>query len=173
MHVRVRLFAALRERAGSGSVEVDLPDGAVVGDVWSVLDLGAEPPGLLFAVNRGYAERPAALSAGDEVAVIPPVSGGSGKAASGSEPQGVFRLSEQALSVEDALAQVRGDGAGAEVGGVVGQEGHDHREPHHVHERGDEKNQEPGQGRRAISASTSVNSRGARESRSTPPRVTR
>jgi MoaE-MoaD fusion protein len=113
MHVRVRLFAALRERAGSGSVEVDLPDGAVVGDVWSVLDLGAEPPGLLFAVNRDYAERTAALSPGDEVAVIPPVSGGSAKAASGSEPQGVFRLSEQALSVEDAVAQVRSDGAGA------------------------------------------------------------
>ena len=101
MNVRVRLFAALRERAGSGSVEVELPDGAVVGDVWSALELGDEPPGLLFALNRGYTERGATLSTGDEVAVIPPVSGGA------------FRLSEQPLSVEDAVAEVRTDEAGA------------------------------------------------------------
>ena len=55
MHVRVRLFAALRERAGSGSVEVELPDGAVLGDVWPLLGLGDEPDGLLYAVNRSYA----------------------------------------------------------------------------------------------------------------------
>lgn len=101
MKVRVRLFAALRERAGSGSVEVDLPDGAAVGDVWPALSLGAEPPGLLFAVNRSYAERGERLVAGDEVAVIPPVSGGD------------FRLSEAPLSLEDAVAQVRVDDAGA------------------------------------------------------------
>ena len=91
----------LRERAGSGSVEVELPDGAVVSDVWPALALGSEPPGLLFAVNRGYAERGAQLSPGDEVAVIPPVSGGD------------FRLSEEPLSIEDAVAQVRSDDAGA------------------------------------------------------------
>jgi len=99
--VRVRLFAGLRERAGTGSLDVELPDGSVVGDVWSALGLGDEPPGLLFALNRGYAEKSAALSAGDEVAVIPPVSGGG------------FRLSEEPLSVEDAVAEVRSDDAGA------------------------------------------------------------
>ncbi|MGH3077989.1 MAG: molybdenum cofactor biosynthesis protein [Gaiellaceae bacterium] len=101
MHVRVRLFAALRERAGSGSVEVDLPDGAVVGDVWPALDLGDEPSGLLYAVNREYAASEVMLSAGDEVAVIPPVSGGD------------FRLSETPLSVEGAVDEVRSDDAGA------------------------------------------------------------
>jgi MoaE-MoaD fusion protein len=101
MNVRVRLFAALRERVGSGSVELELPDGAVVGDVWTALELGDEPRGLLFAVNRDYAERGAALAAGDEVALIPPVSGGA------------FRLSGEPLSVEDAVAEVRSDEAGA------------------------------------------------------------
>jgi molybdopterin synthase catalytic subunit len=99
--VRVRLFAALRERAGSGSVEVELSEGAVVGDVWPALDLGDEPPGILFAVNRAYAERDVALSDGDEVAVIPPVSGGD------------FRLSEEPLSIDAAVAEVRTDDAGA------------------------------------------------------------
>lgn len=101
MNVRVRLFAALRERAGSGTVELELPDDAVVGDVWPALDLGAEPPGLLFALNRAYAEPGSLLSAGDEVAVIPPVSGGG------------FRLSEQPLSLEDVVAEVGADGVGA------------------------------------------------------------
>ena len=101
MTVRVRLFAALRERAGSGELELELPEGSSVGDVWAALGLGDEPPGLLFARNRTYAERTQVLEPGDEVAVIPPVSGGS------------FRLSEEPLSVEDAVAEVRSEDAGA------------------------------------------------------------
>ena len=99
--MRVRLFAGLRERAGASSLDVDLADGAVVSDVWPALGLGDEPPGLLFAVNKAYSERTASLAAGDEVAVIPPVSGGS------------FTLSEDALSIEAAIAEVRTDDAGA------------------------------------------------------------
>jgi len=79
---------------------VELPDGAVVGDVWPALSLDGEPPGLLFARNRAYAERGEPLSEGDEVAVIPPVSGGS------------FRLSDEPLSLESAVAEVRNDEAG-------------------------------------------------------------
>ena len=112
MKVRVRLFAALRERAGSRSVDLELPDDAVVADVWGKLGLGEEPEGLLYAVNRGYADKGAQLSPGDEVAVIPPVSGGE-RAPSGSEPQGRFLLSETPLSIEDAVAEVRSDEAGA------------------------------------------------------------
>jgi molybdopterin synthase catalytic subunit/molybdopterin converting factor small subunit len=99
--VHVRLFAALRERAGSGDVEVDLPDDAVVADVWTALRLGDEPRGLLFAVNRAYAGRATALGPGDEVALIPPVSGGD------------FRLSDEQLSLEAAVAEVRSSDAGA------------------------------------------------------------
>jgi molybdopterin synthase catalytic subunit len=101
MNVHVRLFAALRERAGSGTLELELGDGATVGDVWPALGLGTEPPGILYALNRAYVERQSPLSSGDEVAVIPPVSGGD------------FRLSEQPLSVEDAVAEVRDHAAGA------------------------------------------------------------
>jgi MoaE-MoaD fusion protein len=101
VQVNVRLFAALRERAGAPRVEVDLVDGAVVGDVWPRLGLGDEPPGILYAVNRAYADRDAELSAGDEVAVIPPVSGGD------------FRLSAEPLSVDAAVAGVRVGAAGA------------------------------------------------------------
>jgi MoaE-MoaD fusion protein len=99
--VRVRLFAGLRERAGSGALDVELPDGATVADVWPLLDLGDEPAGLLYARNRAYVDRTVPLSAGDEIAVIPPVSGGD------------FRLSGEPLSVDAAVAEVRDDGAGA------------------------------------------------------------
>ena len=101
MKVDVRLFAALRERAGSARVAVELVDGATVGDVWPLLALGDEPPGMLYAVNRAYADRAEELSEGDEVAVIPPVSGGD------------FRLSEERLSVDATIDEVRDDGAGA------------------------------------------------------------
>jgi len=76
MRVTVRLFAGLRERAGSAERELELPDGARVADVWAPLGLGEEPEGLLYAVNKEYAPTPRRLSDGDEVALIPPVSGG-------------------------------------------------------------------------------------------------
>ena len=101
MNVRVRLFAALREQAGTGRLELDVPEGATVGDVWSRLGLGGEPAGLLYALNREYVDRTSALSPDDEVAVIPPVSGGD------------FRLSETPLSLDGVVAQVRDEEAGA------------------------------------------------------------
>jgi molybdopterin converting factor small subunit len=69
--VTVRLFAGLRERAGWSRREVNA---ATVADVWPALGLGDEPAGLLYAVNKEYAERDRALAPGDEVALIPPVS---------------------------------------------------------------------------------------------------
>jgi molybdopterin synthase catalytic subunit/molybdopterin converting factor small subunit len=98
VRVTVRLFAGLRERAGWSTREVEAE---TVADVWPALDLGDEPGGLLYAVNREYAERGQALADGDEVAVIPPVSGGA------------FRLSNEPLSVEAAMDEVRDDRAGA------------------------------------------------------------
>jgi MoaE-MoaD fusion protein len=101
MEVHVRLFAGLRELAGTGSVSVELEEGAVLGDVWTALDLGGEPSGLLYAVNRAYMTRDARLGPGDEVALIPPVSGGA------------FALVEGPLSLERAIEEVRSDEAGA------------------------------------------------------------
>jgi molybdopterin synthase catalytic subunit len=98
MPVRVRLFAGLRERAGWSQREIDA---ATVADVWRALDLGNEPEGLLYAVNREYAERQRPLNDGDEVALIPPVSGGA------------FLLSEEPLSLDRVVDEVRSDDAGA------------------------------------------------------------
>ncbi len=101
MNVRVRLFASLREQAGAGTLEIELADRATVADVWPRLGLGGEPSGLLYARNRAYVDRTELLSEGDEVAVIPPVSGGD------------FRLSADPLSVDAAVTEVRDDSAGA------------------------------------------------------------
>jgi MoaE-MoaD fusion protein len=101
VRVVVRLFAGLRERAGSGERELDLPSGATVADVWSALALGDEPAGLLYAVNKRYADRSRPLADGDEVALIPPVSGGA------------FRLQEEPLELAQVVAEVADDGAGA------------------------------------------------------------
>jgi molybdopterin synthase catalytic subunit len=97
--VTVRLFAGLRERAGWAKRELEGLER--VGDVWPALDLGDEPAGLLYAVNREYAEPGRALADGDEVALIPPVSGGA------------FRLSAEPLSLEAAVGEVASDEAGA------------------------------------------------------------
>ena len=97
----MKLFAALREQAGVRERELELADGARVDDVWAALDLGAEPRGLVYAVNRTYVERGAPLSDGDEVALIPPVSGGD------------FLLSESPLSLDRVVAEVATDDAGA------------------------------------------------------------
>ena len=97
--IRVRLFAGLRERAGWSERELDGIDR--VAGVWPALGLGEEPAGLLYAVNREYAERDRALADGDEVALIPPVSGGA------------FRVTEEALSLEAAVAEVADERAGA------------------------------------------------------------
>jgi molybdopterin synthase catalytic subunit len=101
MQVEVRLFAGLRERAGIRARSLELPDGARVADVFGALELGDEPAGLLFAVNHAYVDREAELADGDEVALIPPVSGGA------------FRLSAEPLSLDEAVREVADDGAGA------------------------------------------------------------
>ena len=101
MRVVVRLFAGLRERAGADRRELDLDDGASVGDVWPALGLGDEPAGLLYAVNRTYAERGQPLGEGDEVALIPPVSGGA------------FRLTHGPMNLTSVVVEVVDEQAGA------------------------------------------------------------
>jgi len=96
--VTVRLFAGLREQAGWSRREVEAER---VADVWSKLGLGAEPEGLVYAVNREYAAGEHLLQDGDEVAVIPPVSGGA------------FLLSEETVSLDDVVREVANDEAGA------------------------------------------------------------
>jgi MoaE-MoaD fusion protein len=97
----VRLFAGIRHRAGVGSVELELAEGSTTADIWTHLRLGDEPEGLLYAVNRRYADRDTALRDGDEVALIPPVSGGS------------FRLTDRPLSLDAVVREVSTEDAGA------------------------------------------------------------
>src|SRR5919201_4697729 len=76
MTVRVRLFAALRERAGTDEVELELPEGARVGDALARLEDLAGGLRLVMAVNREYADPHPPLAAGGEPARYPPGSGG-------------------------------------------------------------------------------------------------
>jgi MoaE-MoaD fusion protein len=99
MNVEVRLFAGLRERAGWDRRTVE--GVARVRDVWPALGLGEEPEGLLYAVNREYADGGRELRDGDEVALIPPVSGGA------------FRVTEEPLSLEAVTSEVANERAGA------------------------------------------------------------
>ena len=77
--VRVRLFAALKARAGTGELTLELPDGARVSDALAQVDHLAEGLPLVLAVNREYAAADQILRADDELAVVPPVSGGSAR----------------------------------------------------------------------------------------------
>jgi MoaE-MoaD fusion protein len=101
MRIRVRLFAGLRDRVGMGENELELPEGARARDVWDVLELGAEPAGLAYAVNRQYVDRDHGLQDGDELAIIPPVSGGA------------FRLVDGPIDIQAVLQEVETDEAGA------------------------------------------------------------
>ena len=81
MHVTIRLFARLRELAGASELARTVPDGASAVDAWQVLvsefpamkDYGRS---ISCAVNEEYARLTATLHDGDEVAFLPPVSGG-------------------------------------------------------------------------------------------------
>ena len=117
MTVTVHLFAILRERAGSDRIELQLPDGATVADALQALGKIPSLAGLLeripvqMAVNRGYASPATALSANDELALIPPLSGGA--------PQAADRVhvvvTDQSLSLETVSRVVADPRAGAIV----------------------------------------------------------
>lgn len=103
MVVTVRLFAVLRQRAGSDAIELTLPDEARVADALAALgDLTADVP-CVMAVNREYADGDQVLCAGDELALIPPVSGGSG-----DDPVRHVRITDEPLSL-DVLARLVAD----------------------------------------------------------------
>ena len=91
MHVRIRLFAMQREAAGIRELSVEAADGATVADAWdgAVAQVPALAPGrdtLKFAVNGVYADVSQTLADGDEVAAIPPVSGGDGTDGAAGSP---------------------------------------------------------------------------------------
>jgi MoaE-MoaD fusion protein len=108
MLVRIRLFAQLRERAGASELSIELPEGARVRDALADAAVAALADGLplVLAVNRSYAPPDAPLAAGDELALIPPVSGGTAPHAA---------LVDGPLSLDALVARVRDPRAGAVV----------------------------------------------------------
>jgi molybdopterin synthase catalytic subunit len=110
MVIRVRLFAALRERAGSDEIELELPDGALVSDALDRVGGLTGDVKAVLAVNREYASADTALSPGDELALIPPVSGGESLSATVH-----VRLTSEPIALDPLLAHVRDSRAGAVV----------------------------------------------------------
>jgi molybdopterin converting factor subunit 1 len=112
MTVSVRLFAGLRERAGTDRLEVELPDGATVGELLDAL--AGTPVGpigprqCVVAINREYADAGQPIAAGDEVALVPPVSGGDSTVRA-------IRVTAEPLDVAALSAAVRDPRAGAVV----------------------------------------------------------
>lgn len=107
----------LREAAGSDSLELELPDGATVGEALAALraraDVGDQAGRLplVLAVNREYAPEGRRLDAGDELALIPPVSGG----ATTTGPALHARVTAERLSIDALWERVRTPAAGAIV----------------------------------------------------------
>lgn len=109
--IRVRAFAALREMLGFGELQMTLPVGADVAALMA--ELAAGHPGarleehrFAVAVNRSFAAGDRILADGDEVALIPPVSGGSGDARAGVGSPRPYRITDQPISLDDVAASV-------------------------------------------------------------------
>lgn len=109
MRVRVLLFAGLRERAGSREVAVTLPDGARVADALARLQDLTDGVPVVMAVNQEFADEAMVLHADDELALIPPVSGGARTAGAH------IRVTGQPLSLDELIERVRDPAAGAVV----------------------------------------------------------
>ena len=118
MVVRIRLFAQLRERAGTSELSLELPEGARVRAALAALESLADGLPLVMAVNREYASEDVPLAADDELALIPPVSGGAeppadAGAATAREPH--VAVHEEPLSLDALVERVRDPRAGAVV----------------------------------------------------------
>lgn len=110
MKVKVKLFALYREKAGTGELWLELPEGAVVQDALNALgnlfpDLEELLGRAFFALNKRYVHLQDPIKEGDELAVFPPVSGGVKK----------FEITRSPLSVDEVMARV----VVPSIGGVV------------------------------------------------------
>jgi molybdopterin synthase catalytic subunit len=116
MDVTVRLFASLREHAGAGTLALQLGEGATVADAIAQLRTGAlaglpENAPFVAAVAREYVERDHPLAEGDELALVPPVSGGSTTA----DAVRLAEITSEPLDVEALRRLVADPSTGATV----------------------------------------------------------
>jgi molybdopterin synthase catalytic subunit len=123
MKAKVRLFARLAELAGARETEVELGEGLSVAEAFAVLcrdypelaDLGGS---LMYAVNAEYVSPDHPLRPGDELALIPPVSGGADAAARPEPVEGAlgpFEITAEPLDPRPIAEAVRRDASGAVV----------------------------------------------------------
>jgi MoaE-MoaD fusion protein len=110
MNLQVKLFATLKDRAGSSSVSIELPDEVTVSGLLDRLaatqpKLAPALPTCLVAVNQEFAFGSTSIRSGDEVALFPPVSGG-------SHPE-VFRIAAGAIDLNELVAAVTLPATGA------------------------------------------------------------
>src|SRR6476660_6178922 len=114
MQLTIRLFAGLRERAGASTLDIDVPEAGTVADLLAALEgtpVGGMPArSFIVAVNREYADGGVPVRAGDEVALIPPVSGGAG-----DDVVRAARITSAPLDAGALSALVRDPRAGAVV----------------------------------------------------------
>jgi molybdopterin synthase catalytic subunit len=103
MKISVRLFAGVRERAGKEIVEVEIPDQATTDDVLEALADVVGEARCVVAVNREYVGPGMPVRAGDEVAIVPPVSGGA---------PAFVHLGPEPIDLDDLVSQVGDPGAG-------------------------------------------------------------
>jgi molybdopterin converting factor subunit 1 len=116
MVLQVRLFAILRERAGRDRIEIELAEGATVAEALRALGKASEPLAealaampVVMAVNRSYVDAGERLGPGDELALIPPVSGG------GEAPRPHVRVTTEPLSADRLNRLVATEHTGAIV----------------------------------------------------------
>ena len=102
------MFAGLRERAGAAELELELPEGAIVADALERVQGLTDGVPVVMAVNQEYADAAVILHPGDEVALIPPVSGGSVGALHA-------RVTTEPLALDPLVELVRDSRAGAVV----------------------------------------------------------
>lgn len=121
MKIHVKYFATLRDRAGRRQEEVEVSEGATVADLKEMLGAREERmkealQSCLVSINQEYAFDGDALGEGDEIAIFPPVSGGSGE-----ELPTQFRITEQELDLNRVLADLilPTSGAACVFSGVV------------------------------------------------------
>ena len=112
MNIQIKLFATLKDRAGSPRVQLDLPDNATVSVLLDRLAqtqprLAPSLPTCLVAVNQEFAFGSTPIQAGDEVALFPPVSGGSG-----AFPE-IFHIVDRQIDLDELVAAVTLPSTGA------------------------------------------------------------
>lgn len=114
MKVEIRLYATFRDKAGARNITIDLPEGSTVSQLQEAIaaaypQLSAGLPTAIVSVNRQFAEEDQVITAGDELALFPPVSGGSDAL---PHPT-YFTLSEAPFDLNTIHAQLRRPDIGA------------------------------------------------------------